>query len=95
MSTVLIKKNDEIIFQGKLLDIPIKNEYIIQKSIEVFDDDDPCIIHKSYVVKQFVDDLVTLTNLKNEKQVHLNFYRDKIAYLDFELDDCIVYYEDE
>ncbi|QVK17392.1 hypothetical protein KHQ81_11100 [Mycoplasmatota bacterium] len=91
MSKVIIKKNEEIIFQGNILDIPIKNEFIIQKSIEVFDDDDPCVIHKSYVVKQFVDDLLDKTNLKEKKEVNLTNYKDQLDYLDFEVKDTIIY----
>ncbi len=93
MSTVIIKKDNEIIFQGKILDIPIKNEYIIKKSIEVFDDDDPCIIHKSYVVKQLVDELLTITNLKVKKELNLSPYKEQLAFLDFSVDNCIIRYE--
>ena len=39
----------------------------IQKSIELFDDDDPCIIHKSYVIKGYVDQLMDLFHNNNTK----------------------------
>jgi len=55
-----IMKNDKKIYDGKILNIPIKEEAIIKKSIELFDDEDPCIIHQSYVVKEYVTELLSL-----------------------------------
>ena len=48
---VKITKKGKIIYEGNILDIPIKEEAIIKKSIEVFGDEDPCIIHQSFVIK--------------------------------------------
>lgn len=93
MAKISIKKNNEIIFKGNILDIPIKDDFIIQKSIDVFDDDDPCIIHKSYIVKQFVDDLFKKTNLKQKKEVNLAAYKGQLDYLDFDLEDMFIYLE--
>lgn len=92
MSQIKIIRNNDLIFAGNILDIPIKEEYIIQKSIDVFDDDDPCIIHKSYVIKLFVDELLEKTNLKKQKQVDLTSFTD-LAFLDFNLEGCVIYYE--
>lgn len=41
----------DIIFKEKLTSLPIKKEYIINRSIELFSDSDPCIIHSSYIKK--------------------------------------------
>lgn len=50
---IIIKDYDEtVIYSGPILDMPIKEEYIIKKSIDIFDDEDPCIIHKSYAIKK-------------------------------------------
>jgi hypothetical protein len=48
---VKITKKGTTIYEGNILDIPIKEDAIIKKSIEVFGDDDPCIIHQSFVIK--------------------------------------------
>ena len=55
---VIIRNGEDVVYSGKLQDLPLKHEYIIQRSIELFDDDDPCIIHQSYVVKDFADKLL-------------------------------------
>lgn len=75
---VKVTKNNILLYEGKLIDLPIKDEYITQKSIDLFDDDDPCIIHKSYVLKGFADEMITLfkthntTILKGDQ--HLEFF---------------------
>ncbi|MFK5883295.1 MAG: hypothetical protein QM489_03030 [Candidatus Izemoplasma sp.] len=51
---LIIIKNEEIIFENKVLELPIKDDFLIAKSIEIFDDDDPCIIHQSFIVNEFV-----------------------------------------
>lgn len=94
MANVKIVRNDNLIYHGNILEIPIKKDSIIQKSIEVFDDDDPCIIHKSYVVKLFVDELLEKTNLKNQREVELSSFINDLDFLDFTLEDSIITYEE-
>lgn len=66
--TIKITKDTNTLFEGKLIDLPLKDAYIIKKSIELFDDEDPCIIHKSYVAKGFSDSLLTLFE-ENSKSI--------------------------
>jgi len=54
----------EVVFKGKPINMPYKAEYIKEKCIELFNDDDPCIIHQSYAVNHFVEHF-------------LDFYRDQ------------------
>jgi hypothetical protein len=56
---IIVRKNGNTLFEGNIIDLPIKDAFITQRSIELFDDDDPCIIHKSYVIKDFQDKLLT------------------------------------
>jgi hypothetical protein len=59
---IIVRKNGNILFEGNIIDLPLRDSYITQRSIELFDDDDPCIIHKSYVIKDFQDKLLTIYN---------------------------------
>lgn len=43
---------DRIILEGKLTSLPLKEEFIISKSIEFFNDPEPCMIHRSAVMKR-------------------------------------------
>ncbi len=90
---IVVKRFDEVIFNGDILDIPIKEDYIIKKSIEIFDDDDPCIIHKSFVIKQVVDDLLDQIDRKHNCEIKLSDFKDKLTYLDIDLDNVTLYIE--
>jgi len=94
VSLLTIKRNDEVVYQGNILDMPIKSDWIIKKSIELFDDDDPCIIHKSFVIKKYVDEFLKLTDLKNQSQVKLGDYAEKLTFIALDLTDTIATYEE-
>ncbi len=65
------------------MDIPIKEDAIIKKSIEVFGDDDPCIIHQSFVIKEYTTEL--LNHLKESPNCCLEkeALKEKIEFIDF------------
>lgn len=55
MNNIILSFFDDmgnIIFERKLTAIPLKEEAIIQKSIEFFNDPEPCMIHRSAVMKR-------------------------------------------
>lgn len=55
--TLIIRRlDDSILLQAKLKDLPYKDDAISAKSMELFADDDPCVIHRSFVVMQFAED---------------------------------------
>jgi len=49
-----IDRNGRTKLQCKLSSLPLKEEKIIEKSIELFNDPEPCIIHKSYVIRKIL-----------------------------------------
>lgn len=79
---VEILRNGESIFKKKIQNLPIKEEYIKEKSIELFDDEDPCIIHQSYVVKEYVDEILTVLN--KEKQINMKDHLQLFSCLKYE-----------
>lgn len=55
--TLIIRRvDDSILLQAKLKDLPYKDDVIGAKSMELFADDDPCVIHRSFVIMQFAED---------------------------------------
>jgi hypothetical protein len=70
-----------VIFSGNILDLPIQNQYIIKRSIELFDDPDPCIIHKSYVIRKIVEEIKTMLQVKNQSGIALSTYVDQLNFL--------------
>ena len=79
-----ILRNEKVIFQGKFIDLPIKETCIINKSIELFDDEDPCIIHQSYVIKEYADQLLTLFKRNDANTILGKDYVKELEFLDYE-----------
>jgi hypothetical protein len=75
----------KIIFKGAVLYIPIKKAAIIKRSIELFDDDDPCIIHQSFVVKTLADELIQVLS-GYPQEICLNAIKEDLSYLDVPVD---------
>jgi hypothetical protein len=79
---VIVKSNDTVLFDGKLINIPIKEAAIIEKSIELFDDDDPCIIHKSYIAKEYASTI--LEAFGSNSKIALKDHVSSLSFLDFD-----------
>ncbi|PAT01406.1 hypothetical protein CI105_06735 [Candidatus Izimaplasma bacterium ZiA1] len=80
---LIVKRNEKTIFDNYSIELPIKKAYIIKKSLEVFNDDDPCIIHQSFVINDYVSQLLDLFGDKKTlygKDVDLDF----IDYMNIE-----------
>lgn len=73
---VLLRQGDTVLYEGRISDIPVKHDAIIKRSIELFDDDDPCIIHQSYVIKEYVDLLLERLDKTESKQLNLCDFED-------------------
>lgn len=84
-----IFKQDKKIFDGKILNIPIKEDAIISKSIELFDDEEPCIIHQSYVVKEYVTELLSLFG--NSKEITGIDFAEKLDFIDLKDVDLLTF----
>ena len=78
---VLITDGSKELFNKKIQNLPIKEEYIIKRSIELFDDEDPCIIHQSYVIKDYVDQVLDL--LKENSEIEMKNHSDFFSALDY------------
>lgn len=89
--TIKIIKNEQVLYNGKLIDLPLKDEYIIKKSIELFDDEDPCIIHKSYVMKGYADSILELFKNQNATQLNGIDYLNEFNPIDLTETDQLVF----
>ena len=78
---VQVLRGDKELYQGKVMDLPMRERSIIFKSIEVFGDDEPCIIHQSYCIKEFAKQLVDL--FKETDTLQVKEHLGELAFLDF------------
>lgn len=47
-----VDRNGNVLLKERLTSLPLREEYIINKSIELFNDCEPCIIHRTFVMKK-------------------------------------------
>jgi len=75
-------QSNKIIYKGKVLALPIKKESIKEKCIELFNDDDPCIIHESYAISKFADEFMNAFNYTSQDNVSLKGYAYALDFID-------------
>lgn len=80
---VIVKRGDYLLYDGNILNIPLKDKYITELSIEIFDDDDPCIIHQSYVIKELVSKLLELFKEQDTSLIHAIDFKEEFDVIDF------------
>ena len=52
-----VRLDDTVLFAGDLMDLPLKDEWIIKKSIEFFNDPEPCFIHRGAVTIRLLNEI--------------------------------------
>jgi len=62
-----VNKEGKVLFERKLTAIPLKEEAIIRRSIEYFNDPEPCMIHRSAVMKRIFMELGEFFNQNIKK----------------------------
>lgn len=47
----LTAQNGDIIYEGSLNELPVREDYIIEKSKELYNEEEPCIIYRTHIMK--------------------------------------------
>jgi len=81
---IIIKREDEVLYSGPVLEIPIKKEVIDKMSLEVFGDGDPCVIHQSFIIKEIVSNLIDLFKISETDILQGSKYKKDLDFLNFE-----------
>lgn len=45
-------QNGETVFHGKLTALPLSDRYIVEQSTKLFQEDEPCVIYRSFIRKK-------------------------------------------
>lgn len=59
---IFIDKNGNEIMNVPVIEMPIHEKIIIEKSIELFNDDEPCIIHKTFAIRAIMFEICEYLN---------------------------------
>lgn len=69
---IIVNKENAIIFNDKLINLPLKEKVIIDKSILYYNDPAPCFIHRSSIVKKLLyrfQDYLEMQFLEGKKEL--------------------------
>jgi hypothetical protein len=78
---IIMNSDNHILFKGSLLMLPYKRDAIIQKSIELFNDHDPCIIHESYSIHQLSEMLIALFEQEGTLELPIHQLVEKAPFI--------------
>jgi len=81
---IMIKNENQIIFDGRPLDLPIKKDILISESVEMFNDEDPCIIHQTYVIETLVDQLISKLKKQINEEVSIIDIKESVRFIDID-----------
>jgi hypothetical protein len=87
---IIIKNEKNVLFKGNIINMPVKKEAIIKESIELFDDNDPCIIHTSFIVKKFAERINSLYDPTKKSSIPVKNHQELSEFLDIEIDGTTV-----
>jgi len=76
--------SNKILFSGKPIALPIKEKAIIQKSLELFGDAEPCIIHQSYASQKLADEFLAFFPKLPLDHLPLFDYKKKLNFIDIQ-----------
>lgn len=84
--SIVIDGNE--VYSGKIENLPIKEEVLISESIELFGDDDPCIIHRSYIIKKILFQFIKeADSVKSGNSVNLSAISNE-TISKFDIENC-------
>lgn len=81
---IIIKRGETVLYKGNIMDIPLKEANVIERSIEIFGDEDPCIVHQSFVVKELVVELLELFEDNNVSIIDGSDYLKELDFINFD-----------
>lgn len=91
---IIHDQNKNVKFKGSPLSLPYKKSSIIEKSILLFNDHDPCVIHESYATFQLSEELIGIINSINQKEIPVNDLSPLVSFIDFsKYINCVLSYE--
>ncbi len=83
---IILDSSGKTIFKGSPLSLPFKKQSILDKSIELFNDPDPCIIHESYSIHQLSEAFLNVFRNHNKTELTWLFVKESVDFLDWPFD---------
>jgi len=84
MKVIIENAKQEILFQGNPINLPVKEEDIKRVSIEMFRDENPCIIHQSYAVQKLIEGMLSHFGKQSISRVPLSNHLEHVSFLKYD-----------
>jgi len=91
----IVHSDGSIIFQGSIMELPLKEEYILFKSFELFHEKEPCIIYRTHIMKKFYLELYDYLNHSDGNMVPCSELVDFLREVDLEIKLSTTYFDRE
>lgn len=79
---IIISNSDgKVLFKGKPITLPLTSKAVTEKSIELFSDPEPCIIHQSYASQKIIDQFLSMFPVLPITKVALKPYDKKLDFI--------------
>ena len=52
-----VRLDGKVLFSGSLIELPLKDEWIVKKCVEFFNDPEPCFIHRGAVSVRLLNEI--------------------------------------
>lgn len=88
-----VSQDETIFYDGLWANLPFAEEIILKKSVEFFDDPEPCVIHRDAVHMRLLTELETLLP-QNRAQLPPEFCTLFFAYTRFPAD-CLISFSEK
>ncbi|MCR5690990.1 MAG: hypothetical protein K6G62_02115 [Eubacterium sp.] len=62
----------QVLFEGPFNELPVKEDYIIEKSTELYSEPEPCIIYRTHILKKLYLDLMDQFEGKPKKGMSID-----------------------
>jgi len=78
---IIFDSKNKVLFKGKPISLPITDKAITEKSVELFSDPEPCIIHQSYASQKLADYFMSMFPVVPVHNLALSHYGNKLDFI--------------
>lgn len=84
----IVHKDGEVVYEGLISDLPLKEDYILLKSMEFFNEKEPCIIYRTHIMKKFYLALYDCLSQSGASACKCVEIKDMLLAVNLDLEQC-------
>lgn len=88
----IIQNDGKLIYQGIISDLPLREDYIIAMSIELFNEKEPCIIYRTHIMKKYYIKLYEMLSSEKSSDISCSQLEEYFNPIDLEIQNARVHF---